>query len=1005
MAYTEAQKAAILNQLKKQPVYKIVERKKPSSGSRRRSSSSGGSSSGGSISSGEGSSGGSTQITSIPFGSSTSGRTGIYEPKNILDDIKTPKLDDKLIEDTIRVDTNQRMSQGSQTSKTENLAWTSSGSIKRTQQNQGKSSSGGVKLKDVEETKSSDLRSRGHRGQKEGLPKPGEELTTSEFTDELNIFRDTAIKQKEQKTKLYDFGQGLIDFEWSKPVEIEGEIYKGGKVNWTVNEFYRQFLYGGDSKIPGLDTPDEYNKTLSAKDYDIYLANMGKYYQSESQKIDDVKLTNIVSKLDAEITRVSDWHPDTKVRKIKQKDGTYKYEVDFPFQGADVYYSTSKVIEKRAYKNPWSLEAIGTRFALAMTPENFAGIPGTIETLLGNKDKAREIEVSAVAGTRNVKDPLSAVGWYLSSAPGVVGLTAMTAGSSSVAAPTVGRLSAAYPTAFAVGSKVGGTAIKIGVATYGTYEFTKNVSEGEIGRAFGGAARLGLTYYGMSKASEAGMMVRDPKTGLPKFKVGAYKGHNQYINRMFDKDAKQVISLLKQGKSADHLMTAWKAGASKEFAGMNFKIQSNMALTNLRVNQPEPTFTNIRNLFGKQKVINFFKEHSIFRSQKIIGGAGSNKPITGDYDVQYMPYGKAEAEYMLNKIGYNLADVSDPHYLQKVDTMATILGGKVEPSYLYPSGRTGIRWTEQFVRLSDSSLNLAHIGRVKDISESVRMSQQLFPSGFPKSFGFTMADYSKTATFLSKNPVVMSRFSSSLYYSPSSSDAIKDLKVDFYKKTMGWKFSKNLTKLNLGTKPISTASVSYSYLPPTPTWTPSSILSPLQMSAALNPSTTMNPMNFVRMYRTSPRFATTSTSFTLPTRRSPIVSTSKSLSNIFSKSFSSSSRSFSRSLSSSVSMPSISISGLSSSSSTSTSSSFSSSLSPSSSYSISASSSSSSSSKSSSSYSSSSSPFFGSGIWLPPRMMGGRGASSWEKYFKKLDYGFRKFDIPDIDKLAKRFKL
>ena len=948
----------------------------------------------------------SMDISNIPFQLSPEARQRAADkyglkPSDPFANVKVATVDDKTVSDAIRVDTNQRISQGSQTSMPEDLAWTPAGSIKRTQQKQGKSSSGGVTLKDVKKTKSSDLRSRGHRGQKEGSPKPGEELTIVEYKGELNQAQDNITKALQTKTNLYDFGQELIDFNRSKPVEIEGKIYEGNKVEYTVHEFYRQFLYGDGT----VDSPVQYNKTLSAKDYDIYLANMGRYYQKESDKIDEITLENISTQLDKAINQAGDWHPDTKVRKIKQKDGTYKYEVDFPFSGADIYYSTRKEIDKRN-KNPWSLEGITSRFALALTPENFAGIPATVEYLLGNKEKAHQIEVSAVAGTRNVKDFWSAAGWYLSSPMGTLGLTTATAGVSSIAAPHIGRLSTAYPSAFGVTSKVVGAGMKVGVATYGTYEFTKNVSEGEIGRAFGGATRLGLTYYGMSKASEAGMMMKDPKTGLPRFKVGAYKGQKLYIDRMFDKDAKQVISLLRQGKSADHLMTAWKAGANKGMIDELFMKQSYMALHPPNTTQPEPVWTRIESFFGKSNIRNVLRGQWVKGKIKMIGSAITKTvrgDITGDYDPHFKSiYRRAEAEYFAEALGYNPKDIMDAHYIQK--GFVTEFGGISESPYTYPSGGIGSKWTEQFTRISDRTLRLLHPGHVKHISESVNVLKQIYPKGLPEGMG-SMQRFEFFASGVKQYPIYASSTIESLYFSPSSTDYIKDIGKSVIKRTMGWKFSKNLAKLNLGTKPISTFTVSQSYLPPTPTWTPSSILSPLQMSAALNPSTTMNPMNFVRMYRTSPRFATTSTSFTLPTRRSPIASTSKSLSNIFSRSFSSSSRSFSRSLSSSVSMPSISISGLSSSSSTSTSSSFSSSLSPSSSYSISASSSSSSSSKSSSSYSSSSSPFFGSGMWLPPRMMGGRGASSWEKYFKKLDYGFRKFDIPDIDKLAKRFKL
>jgi len=766
---------------------------------------------------------------------------------------------------------------------------------------------------------------------------------------------------------------------------------------------FRQDLYNQEQKYQS-QADYYYNKSFSP--FNMYFVD-GKLvrgnqatamYRSTGNNLLDEK-----AKLFSLREQSRDWHSSTKISKSKEDSG-YSYSFDFPFSGADIYNSTRENIVNA---NPLQ------RFALALTPSNFAGVPATVEYLLGNNEKAYQIEVESVADTHR---PFHE--FYLASPMGTIGLMAVTYGASAAATPYVGYLSASHPVATAVAGKTISTGFKTAILTYGTYDFAKNVSEGEIGKGFGNAFRLGLNYYGMSKIGEYGMNRINPKTGQTYFAEGAMKGQLNYNARLFDKDAEKVLNLLnKQGgrlypHQEQQYMTAWKAGSESIRINYEYNILSDAALNKTGIYQPEPSWntSGIKNISNNRFLQGFRNIWKGNRSSKLIGGMGSNKPLTGDIDIQLTPYGKAQFNSILKNLGYklDLGQGVDWHYMQPTGSMVTTHGGVSLSPYRYPSGGMGIKWQEQLTRLFHSGWNPAHAGRVKDITEGYRMVQQIYPSGFPKSMGFTMSDYAKVVNFSSQHPNIMNSVASNLYYNPSFSDTFfKDVKSGIYEKTMGWHFkNQSINIKNIIDTDSSGFSFSTNYTPPSISWSPSSILSPMQISAAINPSKNIYPTNFVRMYRNSPRFATTSTSFTFPGFKSSSISRTKSssvtsglFSSSTSRSFSSIGSSMSKSLSSIGSnslSKSISSMGRSFSSSSKSNSSTSSSSS-SSSFISSGSSSSSSSSKSSS--------IIGSGFGLPPGFMSARGTSGYAERLLGTRYRYREFKVPSLKKLFGGMKL
>ncbi|RLF50155.1 MAG: hypothetical protein DRN24_07065, partial [Thermoplasmata archaeon] len=172
---------------------------------------------------------------------------------------------------------------------------------------------------------------------------------------------------------------------------------------------------------------------------------------------------------------VIEWHPETRI--VKTQRG---YEFRFPYTGAEHYRSTRRRIEQM---NP--LE----RFALALTPSNFAGIPATVEYLLGRKQKAYDIEVRSIWETKRNSFPV----FYLSSPMGVIGTTAI--GGTAIGAGgklVSGFALAKWGTRGLSIARGAGAVVGAGLIGMSTVPVVKDIQKGEFGSAAGKGFALGI---------------------------------------------------------------------------------------------------------------------------------------------------------------------------------------------------------------------------------------------------------------------------------------------------------------------------------------------------------------------------------------------------------------------------------------------------------------------------------------------------------------------------------
>jgi len=465
--------------------------------------------------------------------------------------------------------------------------------------------------------------------------------------------------------------------------------------------------------------------------------------------------------------------------------------------------------------------------------------------------------------------------------------------------------------------------------------------------------------------------------------------------------------------------------------------------------QTDPDFYNVQTLRGQYNLQRYFSQKLLsVKKGELFGSISYKTGGVHDIDVMLTPRDVASVRYSARRLGIDLAKHADIKAIQKQGSVVGRMFEFKEPKHITPKGYGEMKWSESWLRLSDSAIEtspsrarwIAELGRfeAKDISSSVKLlTERMFPPGTGSPEMQTQIGiYTKAMAFLARDPQIMSAAEESYLFGSGFRDIIFETKIKFWEKVIpkAW-FEKDLvSNLAVIESIVKTPSGGITAMPPSPvSLVPSpyvgatvSMIIPTTIAGQPSsifkmPSTVMHPTNFVRLYlhgeqarfttRSAEFFPAPSASLTISPRfisPSMGLDISKSVSHDIYPSFSSISRSFSRtdsslrssdiskSLSKSISPSSIRYSpGVSkyvSPSPSIVSPSISRSISRLS-RSISISSSSISSSISSSASSLMSSYYF---PWFPSLRIYGRGRRGWDFSLFDKKYRWRKFDIGNI---------
>lgn len=352
----------------------------------------------------------------------------------------------------------------------------------------------------------------------------------------------------------------------------------------------------------------------------------------------------------------------------------------------------------------------------------------------------------------------------------IAGAEAFGVGVGKVAGGISGRLAARYGPRAVQAFNLAQIAAGGVLATPTAIRTAKKVYEGEIGEAVSEATMFGLTFG-------AGITGYRIGKGTPKL-FGKYKGLTPY-------EAGFKKGLVKS-KRFDPIQ--------KEYFNIVSDIKQDLRIRRVIPFQEEPTYRNVEALkrYNQQRadiLRTVIKNQLIALKHRaqISGGAGTEKVSTHDIDELFRSAkDPVVLEYIARKLGIDPNLVFDPHQLPSTGQIVTRGGAPKQPPYVYPSGQRGIQLTEQFGRLTDSSFELAHARRVKDISEAVRILDLIYgkTGGIPKHMQPKVTRFLELSAILEADPRIMDPALNKLLYDSGIGKKLWNVRTKFYRKVL-----------------------------------------------------------------------------------------------------------------------------------------------------------------------------------------------------------------------------
>jgi len=487
-----------------------------------------------------------------------------------------------------------------------------------------------------------------------------------------------------------------------------------------------------------------------------------------------------------------EWHPETRI--IKTDTG---YKVDFPYAGAE-HYATYK----EELKRDWLSES-----ATKLTAGNILGLPSFYEERFGSKQKAIDIKIEELHKIKT--DP---IGQGIQSPIGHIPYMFLGAFGIGKGLAYVGGRLIARPFVSTVVTKVIPTAVGTALITPTAIDIKHTFERGDTGKAIGKLTVLsmyvGAGYKGFKAGQQSISGLLGRGKGLTSYEMGAWKSYRTGI-----------IKQMNIGKISYRQGIAG-IKASKELYG---KLTPDIRyMAKHPVYQAEPTLGNIQSFQRTPLLKGWFQRHLSYkwRRSEIFGGAATEKPTTHDLDIAYRSaLGVVESKTASTKFGYgDVSQYADIKHLQSVGSIVGKGGAIKFPSYKYPSGMRGMQYGEQFTRLGQSSLELAHSGRAKDIPESVRMLDLIYSrSGTAAKMQGSIAKYKYWVNILQEKPIVLQPSVSAKFYGTSLGEKFWKFKISAYEKLIPTRLKYAAVRRIYGATDRSIPYFAKGRIPPSPT--------------------------------------------------------------------------------------------------------------------------------------------------------------------------------------------
>lgn len=317
---------------------------------------------------------------------------------------------------------------------------------------------------------------------------------------------------------------------------------------------------------------------------------------------------------------------------------------------------------------------------------------------------------------------------------------------------------------------LGTGAAMTGITALEGYDISKKAYEGRTSEAVSQGLMFGLTMGAGWEGVKAGQG--------PGFRYGAQKGFEKNLKTSLGKNItwdeySTLLSTSKARYNTEKLLN--KLGSTKQTLG---ELEDVGTLKN----QPEAV------VYLEGKIPST-------KDSKVLGSYARNKPGARDIDIQLSAKDTVFYDKSLSKItgGDQVADI---HRLQKPGEIVSEFGTTAQNPYIYKTKFGKIKttkYTEEFGRLSSSSLRPAHEGRLKDIDESLR-TLDMITSGkklSPKlqdNIDIYKTGMERIKLWGEEHPLIRSKVESDfLYGGKSLKDLVYEKKVSFWDKNISEK--------------------------------------------------------------------------------------------------------------------------------------------------------------------------------------------------------------------------
>lgn len=454
-----------------------------------------------------------------------------------------------------------------------------------------------------------------------------------------------------------------------------------------------------------------------------------------------------------------EWHPETKI--VKTDTG---YKTVFPYAGAEQY---------GYYKKKLQGHGLGGLFATTMTFEDPLGIPSAYETATGQKQAALDRKIRALHSfkTFQKEGPIGFGKYYLSSPMGVIGTSAIAGGVISTGTKFAGGYIAAR---YGAGS----------LASFGFKAAQAGVGGAMIGYTVADVEHTFKTAgpsEGLKKATQTGLAFAGGYAGYKMGATGTIRGATAGewgARRGFET---KIVKGIESGYISPTV-------GSEVLRASRLEFDLRRMLRGVKVPRSEVDFSRVSTLKDYPKTQEFFSKHLLRRKSGIFGSLGEDRPDVHDIDVMYRNLSQAQREtwYAGWKEDIDISKVADIKPWQRTGSLVGRLGTLKQKWVRTPKGYRLMRISESAMRHGESSLELPHIGRSKDIPRSVELYTKLWESGgrSPKVEPI-LKEYTNVMKSLESHPFVMKPSESRFIYGGKSFGEIwSGLKHKMYRKIL-----------------------------------------------------------------------------------------------------------------------------------------------------------------------------------------------------------------------------